>query len=166
MICTYYWYFYLFFLPVLYVCWQLPLPHPTLRYLYKLVFHKLDHMMILLAIAGTYTPIYLIMLHQFWILALEWTMVVAGILLKSFAKQSHMTLSIIIYLSMGWLAILILPSLLARPLFFGFILAGGLLYTIGVYFYSKPQKPYFHFIWHLFIGFASLAHAIAILYFL
>lgn len=133
---------------------------------YKLVFRKLDHIMILLAIAGTYTPICLIMLHQFWILALEWTMVLAGILLKAIAKESHMTLSLIIYLVMGWLAILILPSLLARPLFFGLILAGGLLYTIGVYFYSKPQKPYFHFIWHLFIIFASLAHAIAILYFL
>ncbi|MGN1276765.1 MAG: hemolysin III family protein, partial [Floccifex sp.] len=79
---------------------------------HKFVFRKIDHIMILLAIAGTYTPICLIVMHN-WIgyivLAIEWMMALAGILLKSISNQSHPKLSMTIYMIMGWLGIFVLP---------------------------------------------------------
>lgn len=135
----------------------------------KYIFRKLDHICILFAIAGSYTPI-AISLIQGWeavfILLIEWTMVIAGILLKAIAKRSYPKLSMSIYMIMGWTAILIMPKLLSvgTPLFFGLILGGGLMYTIGAFFYTKPQNKYFHMIWHLCINAASVLHFIAIVF--
>ncbi|MBQ0066420.1 MAG: hemolysin III family protein [Firmicutes bacterium] len=139
------------------------MPHNTE---WKYVFRKLDHIMILLAIAGTYTPICLTLLRGwigYTILGIEWILVLIGVLLKSISAQSHPILSMCIYMGMGWLAIFIIPVLFQNPSFFGMILGGGLLYTIGAFFYAK-KKPYSHFIWHLFIVLASLCHLVAVLY--
>ncbi|WP_297566490.1 hemolysin III family protein [uncultured Faecalibaculum sp.] len=138
---------------------------------YKSVFRRLDHMMILLAIAGTYTPICLVMLNNWigWtVLAIEWSMVLAGILLKSLTNKRLKALSLTIYMIMGWLALAILPTLLRESswLFLFFIVLGGVMYTIGVFFYNNPQKRFFHFTWHIFIVLASICHLIAILYFM
>lgn len=138
---------------------------------HKFVFRKIDHIMILLAIAGTYTPICLIVMHN-WIgyivLAIEWIMALAGILLKSISNQSHPKLSMTIYMIMGWLGIFVLPYLIQHTswIFMILIALGGVLYTIGTFFYSHPQKHFFHFVWHIFIILASLSHLIAILYFM
>ncbi|NBJ64483.1 hemolysin III family protein [bacterium c-19] len=135
----------------------------------KYIFRKLDHICILLAIAGSYTPI-AITLIQGWqavvILIIEWCMVIAGILLKAISKRSFPMLSMTIYMVMGWTAVFFMPKLLsvASPLFLGLILLGGILYTIGAFFYAKPQHRYFHMIWHLFIILASISHIIAIVF--
>lgn len=135
----------------------------------KYVFRKLDHICILLAIAGSYTPI-AVSLIQGWeavvILAVEWIMVIAGILLKSIAKRSFPVLSMTIYMIMGWTAIFFLPKLLrvASLPFLIFIILGGIMYTIGAFFYAKPQHRYFHMIWHLFINLAGIMHMIAIVF--
>ena len=102
------------------------------------------------------------------ILAIEWVMVIAGILLKSIATRSYPKLSMTIYMIMGWLAIFILPTLIreTKPIFIILIALGGVMYTIGTFFYSKPQKKFFHFVWHIFIILASICHMIAILYFM
>lgn len=153
--------FFMFMTSCLYHC----MPHDTE---WKYVFRKLDHIMILLAIAGTYTPICLTLLHNwigYTVLIIEWVLVIAGTLLKSISNKSHPILSMIIYMGMGWLAIFILPVLLKHPAFFGWILAGGLIYTIGAYFYSK-KKPYSHFVWHILIILASVCHLVGILYFM
>ena len=73
-----------------------------------------------------------------------------------------------IYMVMGWLAIFILPTLIKKtqPIFIILIALGGIMYTIGTFFYSKPQKRYFHFVWHIFIILASICHLLAILYFI
>lgn len=136
---------------------------------YKYVFRKLDHIMILLAIAGTYTPVCMILLDNtigYVLLIIEWVMALAGILLKAISNKAHMKLSMTIYMVMGWLAVIMLPTLLQKAslAFFGMILLGGVMYSIGAIFYSHPEKKYFHFIWHLFIVFASICHMIAILY--
>lgn len=135
----------------------------------KYVFRKLDHICIYLAIAGSYTPIALCLIQGIEgliVLVIEWIAVLAGILLKSISSQAHPILSLIIYLAMGWAAVFFLPVLLQKctPLFLGLIIAGGLLYTIGVYFYTKPQHHFFHFIWHLCINLASILHFIAIVF--
>ncbi len=135
----------------------------------KYVFRKLDHICILLAIAGSYTPI-AISLIQGWqaiiILIIEWTMVLVGILLKAISKRSFPKLSMSIYMVMGWTAIFFLPKLLqvATPLFLALIIIGGVMYTIGAFFYAKPQHRYFHMVWHLFINLASIFHIIAIVF--
>ncbi|WP_289182846.1 hemolysin III family protein [uncultured Dubosiella sp.] len=138
---------------------------------YKYVFRKLDHIMILLAIAGTYTPICLVVLHNwvgYTVLAIEWAMVLAGVLLKSIAKKRYKVLSMTIYMVMGWMALFILPALIAHTnwIFLTLLVAGGVLYTIGTYFYSHPEKNFFHFTWHIFIILASLCHLAGILYFM
>ncbi len=136
---------------------------------YKYVYRKLDHIMILLAIAGSYTPVCLVLLpgwQGYLILAIEWGMVIFGILLKSISKKSHPALSMTIYMVMGWLAVFLVPSILrnASLTFMGLILGGGILYSIGAVFYSHPEHRYFHFIWHLFIILASICHILAIVY--
>lgn len=148
-------------------CLYHSMPHETTH---KYVFRKLDHIMILLAIAGTYTPICLKLMNNwkgYTILAIEWVMVIMGILLKSIATKSYPKLSMTIYMVMGWLAIFILPTLIkeTQPIFIILIALGGIMYTIGTFFYSKPQKRYFHFVWHIFIILASICHLLAILYF-
>ena len=102
----------------------------------KYVFRKLDHIAILFAIAGSYTPVCLSLIQGtsgIVILIIEWSMVLAGVLLKAIAKRSYPILSMVIYMVMGWCAVFFLPTLLqrAQPLFLVFIVLGGLMYTAG-----------------------------------
>ncbi len=135
----------------------------------KYVFRKLDHICIYLAIAGSYTPIALCLIQGiagYLVVAIEWIAVIAGVLLKSISSKSHPILSMVIYMCMGWAAVLILPVLISKASipFLVLIVAGGLLYTIGAYFYGHPERPFFHFIWHICIVIASLLHFIAIVF--
>lgn len=137
----------------------------------KYVFRKLDHIGILFAIAGSYTPVCLSLIQGtsgIVILIIEWSMVLAGVLLKAIAKRSYPILSMVIYMVMGWCAVFFLPTLLqrAQPLFLVFIVLGGLMYTAGTFFYAQPKHAYFHFIWHLFINLASICHFIALIFFI
>lgn len=137
---------------------------------WKYIFRKLDHISILLAIAGTYTPICLVLIGGWlgWtVLAIEWAMVFFGILLKSCSNLTHPVLSMTIYMVMGWLAVFILPVLFRKACwqFTALIIAGGVFYTIGAFFFGS-KKPYRHFIWHLFILMASFCHLIAIMCFM
>lgn len=134
---------------------------------WKTVFRKLDHISILLAIAGTYTPICLIFFKGWvgWtVLGLEWGLAIVGIILKSVSKYSHPVISMVLYLCMGWLALLVIPTAWREcgPTFVWLLAAGGICYTIGTFFYSR-KKPYDHFIWHLLIALAALFHLCAIL---
>ena len=138
---------------------------------HKKVLQVLDHIFIYVAIAGSYTPVALVLI-QGWqgslILIVQWSMVLFGILYKSLLRQAIPKASVIIYLSMGWVAVLFLPTLLAvaDPIFLAFIVLGGLLYSVGAWFYRQKHRPYFHFIWHLFVNFAALSHLVAMLIFL
>lgn len=135
---------------------------------HKRVFRILDHSSIFIAIAGSYTPVLLMSLGkwQSWIMVtLQWLLVVGGILYKLLGKNRIPKLSLIIYLAMGWQAVFFLPQIVraTSPTFLSLIVAGGLMYTIGDYFYSKKTMPYHHLIWHLFINAASVCHFIAII---
>jgi hemolysin III len=138
---------------------------------HKYVLRILDHIFIYFAIAGSYTPIalYAIGGWQGWlILIIQWSMVLFGVLYKSIAQKSIPKLSVLIYLSMGWAAMFFFPTLIhnTTPLFIGLIILGGVLYTVGSFFYMQKTRPYFHFIWHVFINLAALTHFIAIVFFL
>lgn len=135
----------------------------------KYVFRKLDHVCIFLAIAGTYTPIALCLIggwQGILILLIQWMLALMGILYKSICRRSFPKLSLFLYLAMGWTAVFFLPVIIEKAsiLFLVLIVAGGLMYTIGAYFYTHPERKYSHFVWHLFINLASIMHFIAVLY--
>lgn len=137
----------------------------------KYVFRKLDHICIYLAIAGSYTPIVLTLLPNtkgYIILAIEWIAVIVGVLLKSISKYTHPKLSMVLYMAMGWAAVLILPTLIrvCQPTFLILIILGGVCYSLGAWFYSHPERSFFHFIWHLWINLASILHLIAIIFYM
>jgi len=138
---------------------------------HKYVFRILDHIFIYVAIAGSYTPIAIYIIggwQGILILIIQWAMVLIGILYKSISQKSIPKLSVTIYLIMGWIAVLFIPSLLrsATPVFLFFIVLGGLLYSGGAWFYTQKNRKFFHFIWHLFINFAALSHFVAIIFFI
>lgn len=138
---------------------------------HKYVFRILDHIFIYFAIAGSYTPICLYVIGGplgYTVLAIQWLMVLFGILYKSIAQNAVPKLSVTIYLIMGWAAIIVMPQLIRNSslMFVGLIALGGVFYSAGTYFYLQKDKPYFHMIWHLFINAASVAHFVAIVFFI
>ena len=138
---------------------------------HKTVFRILDHIFIYFAIAGSYTPIALTLVggvQGLIILIVQWSMVLIGILYKSIAIKSLPKLSLTIYLVMGWTAVLFIPSIVrnSSTTFLSLIVAGGILYSIGAYFYSKKDMPYNHVIWHGFISLAATLHFIAIVFYI
>lgn len=136
----------------------------------KYILRIIDHSMIYIAIAGSYTPVALSLVGGWLgivIIILQWGVTVFGILYKIFARNINERFSLILYLLMGWLVVFILPAIIKETtVVFGLLmLAGGLAYTIGAFFYTK-KKPYFHMIWHLFILLASALQYLAIVYYM
>lgn len=136
----------------------------------KYIFRILDHIFIYFAIAGTYTPIAISLIggwQAILILVIQWTCVLFGILYKAVAKSEYPKLTLTVYLIMGWIAVLFIPTIIrnSSPMFLGLIVLGGVLYSIGAYFYAR-KKTYDHMIWHIFINLASIAHFIAIVFFI
>lgn len=136
----------------------------------KYILRIIDHSMIYIAIAGSYTPVALSLVGGwlgYTIIILQWGITIFGILYKIFAKNINEKFSLALYLIMGWLIVFILPTLIQKTgLIFGILMfLGGLSYTIGAAFYAK-KKPYYHMIWHLFILLASALQYIAIVYYM
>lgn len=136
----------------------------------KYVLRIIDHSMIYIAIAGSYTPVALSLVGGwlgYLIIILQWGTTIFGILYKIFAKKINDKFSLFLYLLMGWLVIFIIPAIVTKTGFAFWILmvAGGLSYTIGAIFYSR-KRPYDHMIWHLFILLASCLQYIAIVYYM
>ena len=136
----------------------------------KYVLRIIDHSMIYIAIAGSYTPVVLTLMNNWMgysIILIQWGTTIFGILYKIFAKRVNEKFSLALYLIMGWLVIFIIPQIVSQtnPIFWGLMLMGGLCYTVGAGFYAK-KKPYFHMIWHLFILAASSLQYLAIVYFM
>ena len=131
---------------------------------------RIDHMMIFVLIAGTYTPICLISLRGVWgwtLLALIWGIALLGILLKIFWLHAPRWLSTLIYVVMGWLAVVAFVPLERAVSWqgIGVLLAGGIAYTIGAVIYAtkKPNLPNwkyfgFHEIFHVFVMVGSAFH--------
>lgn len=136
----------------------------------KYILRVIDHSMIFVAIAGSYTPVALCLVPGilgYTIILLQWSITLFGILYKIFSKEIHERFSLILYLIMGWSVVLILPSMLRQTqlIFWFFMLLGGISYSIGAVFYSK-KKPYYHTIWHFFILLAALLQYCGIVFFM
>ncbi|MFH5832102.1 hemolysin III family protein [Halalkalibaculum sp. DA384] len=130
---------------------------------------KLDHSMIYVLIAGSYTPICLIVLDDSWkwiVFAGIWTFALGGILKKIFWIDAPKWLSLLLYLAMGWLGVLLFPTLFEKlPLaFLLWLTAGGLAYSAGAVIYGiekpNPLPGWFghHEIWHLFVMGGTFSH--------
>ena len=131
----------------------------------------LDHSAIYLLIAGTYTPFTLGVLRGPWgwtLFGLVWAMALGGIASKTLAGIRYPRLSTILYLGMGWLALIaIKPMWQLIPAWgLGWLVAGGLAYTAGVAFFATDSRVrYGHFVWHLFVALGTACHCIAVFYF-
>ena len=134
------------------------------------VLHAIDHAMIYVLIAGTYTPFTLVTLRGpwgWWLFGTSWGMALIGAAFKTFHTGKFEKLSLAVYLIMGWcMVIAIRPLLDAMPIG-GLILIGlgGLSYTVGVIFYVWERLPYHHMIWHLFVLGGSVFHYFAVLFY-
>lgn len=123
---------------------------------------RIDHMMVFVLIAGTYTPICLIALTGGWrwgMLGGVWGIALAGVILKTRWMHAPKWLSLALYLLMGWMSIIVVPVLAAAlPAgALGWLLAGGVIYSIGAVIYAlkrpnlRPGVFDAHALWHLFV---------------
>src|SRR6266566_421807 len=139
---------------------------------------RIDHMMIYILIAGTYTPICLLMLRGrlgVGLLIAVWSLAALGVLQTVAWMDAPQWLSTALYIGMGWIAVFVVRPLLtaAPPGFFLWLLAGGIVYTLGAIAHATewprpttgttPRLFGSHEIWHLCVMGGSLAHYWAIL---
>lgn len=140
-------------------------------------FRLIDHIMIYLVIAGSYTPMCVIVLEgewRLWMLIGIWLFALFGILKKIFWLNAPRWFSTLLYLLMGWIAVIIFPQIWeSLPHGFAYWIAiGGLCYTIGAIIYviekpdPKPESFGFHEIWHIFVMGGAFSHFWAIFYYL
>jgi hemolysin III len=129
----------------------------------------LDHSSIYLLIAGTYTPFLLINLKGIigiTLFIIVWSMALLGITAKLFFLNKFKKVSVAAYLVMGWLIIFAIKPLINSISVTGlvFIALGGLFYSVGVYFYVRKDKEFYHGIWHIFVLLGTIMHFFAVLY--
>ncbi|MGI6606812.1 MAG: PAQR family membrane homeostasis protein TrhA [Peptococcia bacterium] len=137
----------------------------------KKVLRVFDHVSIYLLIAGSYTPITLIAMRGAWgwtIFGVIWGLALLGIVLNITSFEKTRIVSTVLYVLMGWLIIIaVKPMLQMVPAgLFLWLLAGGILYTLGIIFYACRRIPFNHGIWHLFVLGGSIMHYLGFLFYL
>ena len=141
--------------------------HAVTNSVHKARLRILDHISIYVMIAGSYSLICMSVVggKAGWILfVFLWTCVLVGVAAKITATGKHPRLSLLLYLAMGWVALLILrPMWLNMPhAAFWWILAEGVCYTLGTYFFNgDEQHAYWHAVWHVFTTLGAFCHTIA-----
>jgi hemolysin III len=134
----------------------------------KRIFKVLDHVSIYLLIAGTYTPICLVAMRGPWgwtLFGLIWGLAIGGIVLKTLLIGRAPVLSVVLYIAMGWLAVVAVKpmgAMMPKPAI-AWIFAGGLFYTLGVVFYVMKRVRYHHAVWHGFVLGGSVCHFFAMM---
>ncbi len=135
---------------------------------------RLDHSMIYLLIAGTYTPISFLVFHGTWaryLLVVVWVGAIAGIVMKAIGMQRTRVVASAMYIVLGWLAVLAVPQFVTRvsAAVLALIAAGGVLYTLGaIVLLRKRPDPSplvfgYHEIWHVMVVTAATCHYAAIM---
>lgn len=137
----------------------------------KDILQKFDHCAIYLLIAGSYTPFTLVSLRGPWgwsLFGTVWGLALVGIAQEIWLAKGARIFSLIIYVAMGWLAVIAISPLITALSWAGFawLAAGGLAYTIGILFYALDTKiRHGHGIWHLFVLGGSACHYFALLFY-
>lgn len=134
----------------------------------KKVFKIFDHISIYFLIAGTYTPFLLVYMNNSFgitLLSVLWGLTLAGIFFKLWFTGKFEIISVIIYVLMGWILVVggrrFFAHLPVSVLIF--ICIGGVLYSIGVFFYVWDKRLYTHAVWHVFVLTAAICHYVAVL---
>ncbi|MFW5707946.1 MAG: PAQR family membrane homeostasis protein TrhA [Bacteroidota bacterium] len=128
----------------------------------------LDHASIFILIAGTYTPFMLVSLRGPWgwsIFGVIWGLAIAGVVFKLFFYTDRLrNISAIIYFLMGWIILIAIRPMIMEVPTEGllWLLGGCLLYSLGIPFYIKREKRFFHVIWHLFVLAGAITHFFSI----
>ena len=140
---------------------------PMRRHRYRV----LDHSTIYIAIAGGYSPLLLVSLIDNWGLLyciVVWSMALVGIIYKSKYTGKHEEYSLITYLIMGWIGLLIVHDIISSVPAGGlwWLLGGGILYTLGSYFYYNDHIKWYHTIWHLFVLAGCVCHYILVMFYI
>ena len=142
--------------------------------LYEVITHYLlcilDHAGIYMVIAATYTPFTLVSLHGEWgwsLFGTVWGLAVGGVILKTFMIDRLRILAMLLYIGMGWIAVVAFNPLLAAltPAGMEWLVAGGIIYTVGIIFYACNWIPYNHAIWHVFVLAGSICHFCSVLWY-
>ncbi|GLQ29743.1 PAQR family membrane homeostasis protein TrhA [Litoribrevibacter albus] len=128
---------------------------------------SLDHCAIYLLIAGSYTPFLLVNMRDtigWTVFGLVWGIAAVGIILKVCFRHRFKLLRVATYLMMGWIAVFCGKDFIEAidPAGFSLLMAGGIVYSVGVIFYMMPKVPFSHAIWHLFVIGGSVCHFLAI----
>ena len=128
----------------------------------------LDHISIYYLILGSYAPMCLIALYDSSGLTIFLTVLIlamVGTIKKLFFTGKYGFISLLLYLLMGWMIVFYIRSFIELIDFGALILIalGGLSYTLGVVFYARDNKKYFHAIWHMFVLGGSIFHYLAVL---
>lgn len=128
---------------------------------------KIDHSAIYFFIAGSNTPYLLGFTDDYSgvvFLVLMWMMVIVGLLIKWLEIQLPDWISLLYYLFMGWLGVVTMYLIFheIQPATLMLVIAGGLLYSIGAYFYRYDHRKWYHSIWHVFVLSAAVTHFFAI----
>ncbi len=133
----------------------------------KNVFEILDHSSIYFLIAASYTPFLVLGLKSnmgITLLVIQWVICIIGITFKAFFTGKFKGISTIVYLIMGWMIVFSWNELIAKisPISLGFLIAGGILYSLGTIFYMWKVCKFNHMIWHIFVILGSTSHYVAV----
>jgi hemolysin III len=137
--------------------------HALVREDAKRVFRVLDHGAIYLLIAGTYTPFCLIPLHGAWgwtLFGIEWGLAITGIVLYALGVEALRKIEVAVYILMGWAVVFgwaPLTRTIPRASAY-WMIAGGLMYTLGTIWYGKKARRGTHVTWHVFVLAGAVAH--------
>lgn len=143
----------------------------------KLIMRKLDHIMIFVFVAGSYTPVCLLVLSNsigYRLLAIVWSITLIGVVIKLCWITAPNWVSSVLYISMGWMAVSVLSPLVNSMHSAGmfWLMAGGIFYTIGgvIYGLKRPNisKNYFgfHELFHIFVLAGSLCHYVMMYFYI
>ena len=141
--------------------------HPRLKNVLRVV----DHSMIYLLIAGTYTPVALVALSGTWgwaLFAVEWFFATLGIALKVVFPRRFEGVSIACYLALGWAGLVVVGRIIDSVPAGGLacLVAGGLLFTIGVYFHAVSRFRFHTVVWHGFVVAGAACHVCMTLFYI
>ncbi|MGB4837525.1 MAG: hemolysin III family protein [Saprospiraceae bacterium] len=133
----------------------------------KIKWRLVDHISIFFLIGGTYTPFVLYYFNTkegYAFLLLHWIIIAFGIMFKFIFKTRFEIVSLALYLILGWMVVFVFDEMSRNmPLKVEYwLIAGGLSYTIGVFFYVKTKIPWSHTIWHIFVLMGCAGHFVAL----
>ena len=138
----------------------------------KKIFRVFDHCAIYLLIAGTYTPFLLVNIRSagnwvWFLFVFIWILALGGILLKSLFFHRLPVFSTVLYVLMGWTAIVIIKPLLTYLSLHAvlWLVGGGVFYTSGIFFFFTERLRLSHTIWHVFVMLGSICHFCAVYFY-